>query len=186
MTELQKLRAGRLYNCLDPNLQLMRDATFAQYQRFNNVPCRYKRLLILKDIGVTLAANCMINPPLEITYACHLSIGQDTFINSGAMILDNGYVTIGANVMIGPRVQLYTAAHSLDSDRRAAGEETAKPIVIEDKVWIGGGAIILPGVTIGKGAIVGAGAVVTKNVKAEDRVAGNPAKSILKFIRAST
>ena len=179
MNELEKLRLGELYNCLDPDLQLMRDNTFAKYQSFNNEPSREKRESILKDMGVNIGSNSTINPPLEINYGCHLSIGKNSFINSGAMILDNGYVTIGDDVMLGPRVQIYTAAHSLDSERRAAGEELAKPIVIEDKAWIGGGAILLPGVTIGKGAGVGAGAVVTKNVRSEDRVAGNPARSIL-------
>ncbi|MEH6446580.1 MAG: sugar O-acetyltransferase [Oceanospirillaceae bacterium] len=182
MSELSKMRAGVPYNCLDGTLQDMRDLTFANYQRFNTEPSREKRQQILTDMGVTLADNCMINPPLEITYGCHLSLGDKSFINSGAMILDNGKVTIGKQVMLGPRVQIYTAAHSLDIELRAAGEETAKPVVIADKVWIGGGAIILPGVTIGEGAVVGAGSVVTKDVEPADRVAGNPARSILKNV----
>lgn len=180
MSELAKMRAGIPYNCLDPDLQKIRDVTFANYQRFNTEPCADKRRSILLEMGVDLAENCLINPPLEITYGCHLTIGEQSFINSGAIILDNGSVTIGKKVMLGPRVQLYTAAHSLDTERRIAGEETAKPINIEDNVWIGGGAIILPGVRIGKGAVVGAGSVVTKDVASEDRVAGNPARSIVK------
>nr|WP_322740942.1 DapH/DapD/GlmU-related protein [Endozoicomonas gorgoniicola] len=74
----------------------------------------------------------------------------------------------------------YTAAHSLDAEERIAGDEVAKPVTIEDKVWIGGGAIILPNITVGEGAIVGAGSVVTKDVRPYDRVAGNPARSIKK------
>jgi maltose O-acetyltransferase len=179
MSELKKMRAGETYNCLDANLQVMRDQTYAHYLRFNNEADTDKRREILLDMGVKLAANSLINPPLEITYGCHLSLGEKSFINSGAVILDNGAVTIGKCVMIGPRVQIYTAAHSLDTQRRINGEEQAIPIVIEDNVWIGGGAIILPGVHIGKGAVVGAGSVVTKNVACEDRVAGNPAKSII-------
>ena len=80
--------------------------------------------------------------------------------------------------MIGPRVQIYTAAHSLDTQRRVAGDEIAKPVKIGNNVWIGGGAIILPGVTIGDEAVVGAGSVITKDVAPGDRVAGNPARSI--------
>lgn len=81
--------------------------------------------------------------------------------------------------MIGLRVQIYTAAHALDAERRLACEKTAKPVVIEDRIWIGGGAIILPGVRVGKEAIVGEGAVVTRDVAPGDRVVGNPAKSIV-------
>jgi len=81
---------------------------------------------------------------------------------------------------VGPRVQIYTASHALDAERRIAGDETAKQVLIGDKVWIGGGVIILPGVCIGEGAVIGAGSVVTKDVAEYDRVAGNPAKSIIK------
>ncbi len=180
MSELDKMRAQVPYNCLDAGLQDMRDATFALYQRFNQEPCAEKRRNILLEMGVDLAEECLINPPLEINYGCHLSLGHKSFINSGAIILDNGQVTIGNRVMLGPRVQIYTAAHALDVENRIKGIETAKPIVIEDNVWIGGGAILLPGVRIGHDAVVGAGSVVTKDVAPGDRVAGNPAKSILK------
>lgn len=180
LSELDKMRAQQPYNCLDADLMKMRESIFAKYQRFNQEPCAEKRRNILLDMGVKLADECLINPPLEINYGCHLSLGHKSFINSGAIILDNGQVTIGDRVMLGPRVQIYTAAHSLDVKLRIAGEETAKPVVIEDNVWIGGGAILLPGVRIGRDAVVGAGSVVTKDVKAGDRVAGNPARSIIK------
>ena len=85
-------------------------------------------------------------------------------------------IRIGAGVMIGPNVQIYTAAHALEADERLQGVETALPVTIEDRVWIGGGAILLPGVTIGREAIVGAGAVVSKDVPAGARVVGNPAR----------
>ena len=94
----------------------------------------------------------------------------------GATLLDNAPIRIGAEVMIGPNVQIYTAAHALEADERLAGVETALPVTIEDRVWIGGGAILLPGVTIGREAIVGAGSVVTRDVPPGVRVAGNPAR----------
>jgi maltose O-acetyltransferase len=87
-------------------------------------------------------------------------------------------VHIGDHVMVGPAVQIYTAAHLLQAQARNQGLEVAKPIVIEDNVWIGGGAILLPGVTIGRNAVVGAGAVVPKSVPANTGVAGNPAKVV--------
>ena len=94
----------------------------------------------------------------------------------GATLLDNAPIRIGAEVMIGPNVKIYTAAHALDADERIQGVETALPVTIEDRVWIGGGAILLPGVTIGREAVVGAGSVVTRDVPAGARVAGNLAR----------
>jgi maltose O-acetyltransferase len=93
-------------------------------------------------------------------------------------ILDNNEVHIGHNVLIGPAVQIYTAAHLLQAESRIQGLEVAKPIVIEDNVWFGGGAILLPGVRIGRNAVVGAGAVVPRSVAANMVVAGNPARVI--------
>jgi maltose O-acetyltransferase len=93
-------------------------------------------------------------------------------------ILDCNEVRIGDHVMIGPQVQIYTAAHELQAEARNRGLEVAKPIVIEDNVWIGGGAILLPGVKIGLNAVVGAGAVVTRDVLMNMVVAGNPARVI--------
>jgi maltose O-acetyltransferase len=94
------------------------------------------------------------------------------------VILDCNEVRIGNHVMIGPNVQLYTAAHDLRAEPRNRGIEVAKPITIEDNVWIGGGAIVLPGVRIGRNAVVGAGAVVSRDVPANTVVAGNPARVI--------
>ena len=93
-------------------------------------------------------------------------------------ILDCNEVHIGHHVMIGPSVQIYTAAHDLRAEPRIQGWEVARPITIEENVWIGGGAILLPGVTIGRNAVVGAGAVVSRNVPANTVVVGNPAKVI--------
>ncbi|WCE29335.1 sugar O-acetyltransferase [Vibrio sp. SCSIO 43137] len=180
MSELKKMRNGQTYNCLDQELAEIRDQAFTLLFKFNHEADSKKRAELLKQTGAQVPDSSYIAPPLEMSYACHLSLGENSYINSGALILDNGKVTIGNHVMIGPRVQIYTAAHSLDAGERIAGDEVAKPVTIEDKVWIGGGAIILPGITVAEGAIVGAGSVVTKDVKPYDRVAGNPAKSIKK------
>lgn len=179
MSELTRMRAGDTYNCLDNELQNLRDAATTAIYKFNQEIDATKRQQLLTNIGVSLDDGSYIAPPFNLSYGCHLSVGKNSYINCDAIILDNGWVTIGSGVMIGPRVQIYTAAHALDAEKRLAGEETAKPVKIEDKVWIGGGAIILPGVTIGKEAIIGAGAVVTRDVAPNDRVAGNPARSII-------
>ena len=180
MSELEKMLAGSVYNCQCKELEKLRGQASQLLNQFNNEDSTELRHQLLVKAGIKISADSCIVPPLEMSYSFNLSVGSSSYINSGAIILDNGAVTIGSNVMIGPRVQIYTASHALDAERRIAGDEMAKSVKIEDKVWIGGGAIILPGVTVGQGAIVGAGSVVTKNVEAYDRVAGNPARSIMK------
>ena len=105
-------------------------------------------------------------------------LGDHVYLNFNCTILDNAAVRIGSHVMIGPMVQIYTAAHPIEAEIRNQGWEVARSIVIEDNVWVGGGAILLPGVTIGRNAVVGAGAVVTRNVPPDTVVAGNPARAI--------
>ncbi|MDM5071732.1 sugar O-acetyltransferase [Aeromonas bestiarum] len=176
MTEYQKMISSQPYNCMAPELDVLRRETARLYRRFNRSDEEEEQLALLQEIVGELAEGAFICPPLYCTYGRHISLGKDSYINMGATMLDNAPIRIGANVMIGPNVQIYTAAHALDADERIQGVETALPVTIEDRVWIGGGAILLPGVTIGREAIVGAGAVVTKDVPAGARVVGNPAR----------
>ncbi|WP_429070582.1 sugar O-acetyltransferase [Aeromonas dhakensis] len=176
MTEYDKMIASQPYNCMAPELDLLRRETARLYRRFNRSDEEDEQLALLQQIVGELAQGAFICPPLYCTYGRHIHLGERSYINMGATLLDNAPISIGAEVMIGPNVQIYTAAHSLDADERIQGVETALPVTIKDRVWIGGGAILLPGVTIGREAIVGAGAVVTKDVPAGARVVGNPAR----------
>lgn len=176
MTEYEKMIASQPYNCMAPELDLMRRETARLYRRFNRSDEEDEQLALLREIVGELAKGAFICPPLYCTYGRHIHLGQGSYINMGATLLDNAPIRIGAGVMIGPNVQIYTAAHALEADERLQGVETALPVTIEDRVWIGGGAILLPGVTIGREAIVGAGAVVSKDVPAGARVVGNPAR----------
>ncbi|WP_429103908.1 sugar O-acetyltransferase [Aeromonas hydrophila] len=176
MTEYDKMIASQPYNCMAPELDLLRRETARLYRRFNRSDEEDEQLALLQQIVGELAQGAFICPPLYCTYGRHIHLGERSYINMGATLLDNAPIRIGAEVMIGPNVQIYTAAHALDADERIQGVETALPVTIEDRVWIGGGAILLPGVTIGREAIVGAGTVVTKDVPAGVRVAGNPAR----------
>ncbi|HCT2506919.1 TPA: sugar O-acetyltransferase [Aeromonas dhakensis] len=179
MTEYDKMIASQPYNCMAPELDLLRREAARLYRRFNRSDEEDEQLALLQQIVGELAQGAFICPPLYCTYGRHIHLGERSYINMGATLLDNAPIRIGAEVMIGPNVQIYTAAHALDADERIQGVETALPVTIEDRVWIGGGAILLPGVTIGREAIVGAGAVVTKDVPAGARVAGNPARVLL-------
>ena len=176
MTEYEKMIASQPYNCMAPELDLLRRETARLYRRFNRSDEEDEQLALLQQIVGELAQGAFICPPLYCTYGRHIHLGERSYINMGATLLDNAPIRIGADVMIGPNVQIYTAAHALDADERIQGVETALPVTIEDRVWIGGGAILLPGITIGREAIVGAGAVVTRDVPAGARVVGNPAR----------
>lgn len=127
-------------------------------------------------LGKTLDDSTTVLPPLYIDYGKHVNIGKRCFIQQCCTFFGRGGITIGDDVFIGPKVNLITINHDPNPENRSA--TYGRPIVIEDKVWIGINATILPGVKIGKGAIVGAGSVVTKDVPAMAVVAGNPARII--------
>jgi len=118
----------------------------------------------------------VIRPPFYCDYGYNISVGRNTFMNFNCVILDVVQVHIGDDCQIGPNVQIYTADHPLDPEVRRSGLESGRPVTIGNNVWIGGAAIILPGVTIGDNAVVGAGSVVTRDVPAGATVVGNPAR----------
>ena len=117
-------------------------------------------------------------PPVRVDYGENITIGEGTFVNFGLTALDVARITVGARCQLGPNVQLLTPVHPLAPAPRAAGLESADPIVIEDNVWLGGGVIVCPGVRIGQGSVVGAGAVVTKDLPAYSLAVGTPARVI--------
>ena len=118
----------------------------------------------------------MIRPPFHCDYGFNISLGAGVFLNFNCVILDVVEVTIGDRTQIGPGVQILTADHPRDAAKRGSGLEFGRPIRIGRNVWIGGGAIILPGVTIGDNALIGAGSVVTRDVPAGVTAFGNPAR----------
>jgi maltose O-acetyltransferase len=153
-------RAQRLtsrINALDPSDSVTREALFSQ---------------LLGDVG----GETTIRPPFHCDYGYPTRIGARSFLNFGTVILDCAPVSIGSDVQFGPRVQLLTAAHPLDPVQRAAGDEYALPIVVEDGAWLGGGVIVCPGVRIGAGSVVGAGAVVTRDLPPGVVAVGNPCR----------
>jgi maltose O-acetyltransferase len=177
-TEKEKMLAGESYNCLDPDLVAERQKTKDLLRLYNLTEAVSERQTILEQLLGKIGQNSIIETPFYCSYGHHIHIGDHVYLNVLCTILDNNEVHIGQHVMIGPAVQIYTAAHLLQAEYRIQGWEVAKPIVIEDNTWVGGGAIILPGVRIGRNAVVGAGAVVTRSIPANTIVAGNPAKVI--------
>ncbi|WP_068547069.1 sugar O-acetyltransferase [Thalassotalea crassostreae] len=181
LTEKQKMLAGQQYNPLDKELLQEREACKLILKQFNdcqpNDHKQHKKLL--KEL-FNANYQTWIEAPFYCDYGTNITLGKQVFFNTNCVVLDAAKVTIGDHVFIGPAVQIYTAIHPQDAETRRKFFESAKPITIEKDVWIGGGAIILPGVTIGENAIVGAGSVVTKDVEKNTTVAGSPAKIIKK------
>jgi maltose O-acetyltransferase len=176
----ERMLRGELYVYDDPELTADHDRCRLLVERFNATsagePDERRRLLeqLLGDVGEDVE----VKPPLQLDYGYLTSIGARTFVNYGAVILDVARVTIGEDVQIATNVQLLTPTHPLDAERRRAGWESAEPITIEDGVWLGGGAIVLPGVTIGENTVVGAGSVVTGDVPAGVLAVGNPCRPL--------
>ena len=133
---------------------------------------------IARELFGRLDEAAFVRPPVYLDYGSHITVGARTFINAGFTALDVARVSIGADCQIGPHVQLLTAIHPLEPQPRRDKLEAAKPIPIGDNVWLGGGVIVLPGVTIGENSVIAAGAVVTKDIPANCVAVGNPARVI--------
>jgi maltose O-acetyltransferase len=133
---------------------------------------------VLGDLLGSLGESTVIRPPLYVDYGVHIRVGARTFVNFGLVALDVAEITIGDDVQIGPNVELLTPVHPLEPGPRRNKLEAAKPIRVGNNVWLGGGAIVCPGVSIGENTVVGAGAVVTKDLPANVLAVGNPARAI--------
>lgn len=179
-SEREKMTSGQLYNSQVE--ELIEDRLYAKelIKRFNDAEVREIELRkkILEELFGTTNGEFYIEQPFFCSYGYNIHWGKNAYANYNLTILDNGKVTVGDNVMIGPNVQLLTACHPLDADERNALIEFTRPIKIKDNVWIGGGAVVLPGVTIGKNSVIGAGSVVTKDIPDNVVAAGNPCRVI--------
>ena len=177
-SEKAKMLAGALYRAGDPEIQADQRATKAWLARYNAalaLPAEARHALLAERLGA-VGAGAVIRPPFHCDYGFNIRLGDDVFLNFNCVILDVVAVTIGAATQIGPAVQIYAADHPRDAAQRRAGLELGRPVTIGANVWIGGGAIILPGVTIGDDAVIGAGSVVTHHVASGLTVLGNPAR----------
>ena len=177
MTEREKMLAGELYRSNDPELVALRVACRRLTHEINTLPPWDPAFdgLIRRLLG-SIGEGFVIEPPLRCDYGCNTFIGRRFYANFNLTILDCGRVTIGDEVLIGPNVSLFAAGHPLDPDLRASGPEYGLPIVIKDRVWLGGGVIVNPGVTIGEGSVIGSGSVVTRDIPPGVLAAGNPCR----------
>lgn len=179
-SEKHKMLSGDWYNPLDKQLSAERLAARQLQHQFNHSAPDDEagRRALLKQWLPNSGKHFYIEPPFYCDYGYNIKTGAKVFFNFNCVVLDVAPVIIGNNVFFGPAVQIYTVNHPLDAAERRTLIEQALPVTIADDVWIGGGVILLPGVTIGKGAVVAAGSVVTKNIPAGMVAAGNPCRVI--------
>jgi maltose O-acetyltransferase len=177
-SQRQRMLDGDLYTADDPELIAASDRARSLQDEFNRAVTRTERNRILRTLLGSFGAASEIRPPFFCDYGSHIHVGARTFANFGLVALDVAKITIGDDVQIGPNVQLLTPTHPIDVDLRRAKWEAAEPIEIGENAWLGGGVIVLPGVTIGDNTVVGAGAVVSRDLPAGVVAMGNPARVV--------
>jgi maltose O-acetyltransferase len=179
MTEQEKMVAGLPYDPQDADLVASRDRARALCQQLNALPADEPgalRPLLARLFGAD--TDVYVTPPFSCDYGTQVRLGRRVYFNFQCVILDVAPVTIGNHVLFGPGVHIYTAMHPIDAAQRRSGVEWGEPVTIGDDVWIGGGAILCPGVRIGDRAVIGAGSVVTRDVPADVFAAGNPCRVV--------
>jgi maltose O-acetyltransferase len=178
-TEREKMLAGELYDPLDPELVAARTRARDLCQSLNATREAEEevRRRILVDLFGKGGDTVWMQPPFFCDYGSNISLGTRVFFNFNCIVLDVCAVTIGDFCLFGPAVQIYTPMHPLNAELRRR-EEFGKPVEIGSDVWVGGGAIILPGVKIGACSVIGAGSVVTRDVPANTFAAGNPCRVV--------
>ncbi len=179
-TEKEKMLAGEMYDAMDSQLVAERRRARELCKAINDSHDEERELrgrIIVELLG-SVGDGVWIEPPFYCDYGTNIVLGSNVYFNFNCVILDPASVTIGDNAMFGPAVQIYTANHPINASKRRMGAEFAQPIEIGSDVWVGGGAIILPGVHIGARSVIGAGSVVTRDIPEDVFAAGNPCRVI--------
>jgi len=179
-SERDKMLRGERYLASDPQLVAARSRARRLWSEFNRTdPADHPgRASLLGKLLGRIGARTAIEPPFYCDYGVNIVLGDDVFVNFGAVFLDPAAIRLGDHAQLGPMVQLLTADHPRDAAERAAGPEMARPITIGARAWLGGGVIVCPGVSIGEDTVVGAGSVVVRSLPARVVAAGNPCRII--------
>ncbi len=190
-SEREKMLAGEIYNSRDPELLELYHLARQRLAAFHAAESRDTdgRRACLQALLGTLAPGVWVEPPFYCDYGIFIHLGRGTFLNGGCYLLDNNHIHIGADCLLGPNVQIYTATHPLPAGERIVGQAAGRtgeapyrtytrPVFIEDRVWIGGNVVVLPGLRIGRESVVAAGSVVTRDIPPGVVAAGNPCRVI--------
>ncbi len=187
MTEKDKMLAGELYDPLDAQLTQERIRTRLLIKKLNDSPedAVEERTRILNALIPNAGPGLWLQPPFYCDYGTNMVLGERVFFNFNCVVLDVMQVTIGSRTLFGPNVQIYAATHPLNHQVRSSGVEFARPVDIGEDVWVGGSAVICPGVSIGDRTIIGAGSVVTRDIPSDVFAAGNPCRVVRSLIEDS-
>lgn len=194
MTEQEKMLTGQPYHPADPELRRISSRAKNVARAYNELPAGDEdaRAAVLRRLLGVCGENVRVNQPFFIDYGCHIELGDNCLVNLNCTFLDTGKIVIGKNVLVGPDVKIYTAVHPLYGPDRVVTDENGKTsivtttasVTIGDDTWIGGGAIVLPGVTIGRNVVIGAGSVVCADIP-DDAIACGVPCTVKKWNRAN-
>lgn len=176
LSEKQKMLRGELYNATAHELVAERQHAESQLALLNGSSEPGDRAALLRNLLGTMGEQSVVRSSFFCDYGYNIHLGRGVFLNFNCVLLDVMPIRIGDGTQIGPAVQIYAADHPREPEQRLAGLECGKPVTIGRNVWIGGGAILLPGIVVGDDAVIGAGSVVTHDVASGATVAGNPAR----------
>lgn len=182
-SEKEKMLSGELYNAMDPQLVAERRRARLLLKALNDTrdDQQEERARLLRELIPDTGQGAWIEPPFYCDYGTNITLGDKVYFNFNCVVLDVAPVRVGSGTLIGPAVQIYTATHPLSAAERRSGLELGKPVEIGEEVWIGGGAILCPGVSIGGRSVIGAGSVVTRDIPEDVFAAGNPCRTIRKI-----
>lgn len=184
MTNKELMLMGELYKLNDDkelNEDFMRARRLTRLFNSMTEEQMEERKEIIKELFKSTGENVHVEQTFHCDYGCHISVGENFYVNYDCIMVDVCEIIIGDNVLLAPRVGIYTAGHPIDAAVRNEGLEFGKPVIIGDNVWIGGNAVINPGVTIGSGVVIGSGSVVTKDIPDHVVAVGNPCRVLRKI-----
>lgn len=178
MNAKERMKSGKIYFCTDEELAKEQLRRLDRLYDFNQTrPSEMpKRMALLKEILAEVGENCYVKPPLHANWGCHTHFGNNVYANFNLTLVDDTDIYVGDGVLFGPNVVVAVAGHPVDPDLRRKVAQFNLPVHIGNNVWIGAGAIILPGITIGDNSVIGAGSVVTKDIPANVVAVGNPCR----------
>ena len=178
MNAKERMKSGKIYFCTDEELAKEQLRRLDRLYDFNQTrPSEMpKRMALLKEILAEVGENCYVEPPLHANWGCHTHFGNNVYANFNLTLVDDTDIYMGDGVLFGPNVVVAVAGHPVDPDLRRKVAQFNLPVHIGNNVWIGAGAIILPGIAIGDNSVIGAGSVVTKDVPANVVAVGNPCR----------
>ncbi|QCJ48288.1 MULTISPECIES: sugar O-acetyltransferase [Haloprofundus] len=177
-TEREKMLRGDPYDPFDPRLVEERSRARSLTRWYNDTEETETetRAALLAELFGTVGENAFVEPPFRCDYGSQIHVGDEFFANFGCVMLDVCEIRFGSHCLLGPGVHVYTATHPLDAETRREGVEFGDPVTVGDDVWVGGQAVLNPGVSVGDRAVVASGAVVTGDVPSDVVVGGNPAR----------